>query len=318
MIFREPRWLWLLALVPFAAIFFVARERLRNRIARRFVSERLRGSQNTIRRYRPWLLTAGLALAIFALSGPSRGFVTLPLTERESNRVVVIDVSNSMLATDIGTSRLSAAKAMARRLIDAWPGRVGLVEFEMAPEVVTPLTTDSDAAMAMLDSLQAGEVGAPGSDIGAALQQALRLVEVEPGAKADVVVISDGEDQGKGLAEAERRARERGIVVSTILVGRSAGAPIPQADGSELKDDSGKVVMTAAHAETLKGLAAATGGAYFENAYGAHDLDALLSPRTVGTARQKTVRIPVDRYQWPLSFAFVFLLLGSIANRGAE
>ena len=37
-----------------------------------------------------------------------------------------------------------------------------------------------------------------------------------------------------------------------------------------------------------------------------------------GAAKQKTVAIPIDRYQWPLGAAFVLLLLGSIANRGAE
>ena len=318
MTFRDPRWLWALLAIPFAALFFILRERLRGRIARRFVSDRLRGVGNALRRIRPFALAGGLALALLALSGPSRGFVTLPMLERESNRVVILDVSNSMLAQDLGTSRLAVAKAVARRLIDAWPGRVGLVEFEASPEVVSPLTSDGDAVAELLDSVEAGEVGDPGSDIGSALLLGLRLVEAEPGAKADIVIISDGEDQGSKLKEAIKRARDRGVVVSAILVGTTAGATIPWPEGGELKDDSGKTVTTAAHPETLRSIAAATGGAFFHGTFSEHELDSLLSPRSGATERQKTVRVPVDRYQWPLAFAFVALMLGSVVNRGAE
>lgn len=319
MTFRDPRLLWLLAVIPFAALFLIARERLRARLARRFVAERLRGVTNPVRPVRPWLLAAGAGLALLALSGPSRGFVTIPIMERESNRVLILDVSNSMLAADLGTSRLAVAKAIAHRLIDSWPGRVGLVEFEGAPEVVSPLTSDSDAVASLLDSIEAGEVGTPGTDIGSALDLALRLVEVEPGAKADVIVISDGEDQGKKLDDAIRRAKERGVTISTILIGTGNGSTIPTPDGhGPLHDESGQIVTTFAHGDTLKKISAATGGSYFENPAGEHTVDSLLAPRTSGTAKEKKVRIPVDRYQWPLALAFLALFVGSIANRGAE
>ena len=37
-----------------------------------------------------------------------------------------------------------------------------------------------------------------------------------------------------------------------------------------------------------------------------------------GATRKKNVEIPIDRYQWPLGAAFALLMLGSLANRGAE
>lgn len=318
MSFRDLRWLWLLAAIPFAALLLVSRERMRERLARRFVAERLRGVFNPARALRPWLLAAGLALTLFALAGPSRGFVSVPVTDREANRVVLLDVSNSMMAEDVGTARLAAAKAIARRIIDAFPGRVALVEFEASPEVVAPLTNDSDAVAALLDSIQAGEVGNPGSDMGAAITSALRLIEADPGAKADVVMISDGEDQGPRLADALRRAKDRGVIVSTVLVGSGEGAAIPMPDGSSLRDESGRVVTTYAQRETLQQIASATGGTFLENPFAEHALDPLLVARGRGALRQRSVRIPVDRYQWPLALAFVFLMLGSVTNRGAE
>jgi Ca-activated chloride channel family protein len=316
--FRDLRWLWLLAAIPFAALFLLSRERIRERVARRFVSERLRGVDNTARPLRPWLIAIGLALAVFALAGPSRGFVSVPIQDREANRVVALDVSNSMLAQDVGTSRLAAAKAIARRIIDAFPGRVALVDFEQSAEVVSPLTNDSDAVAALLESIEAGEVGEPGTDFGAAIITAMRLIESDPGAKADIILISDGEDQGSKVAEALRRAKQRGVTVSTILVGSGEGAAIPMPDGSSLRDDNGRVVTTYAHRDTLQQIASTTGGTFLENPFAEHALDPLLVARAGGAMKQRTVRIPVDRYQWPLALAFLVLFLGSIAHRGAE
>jgi Ca-activated chloride channel family protein len=316
MTFRAATWLWLLAAIPFAAIFLVSRERLRQQVARRFTSERLRGVASGFRSWRPWALTIGLALAALALAGPSRGFITIPITNRETNRVIALDVSNSMLAEDVGTSRLVAAKAIARRLIESSTGRVALIEFEQVPEVVTPLTNDTDAVTAMLDSIQAGEVGQPGTDFGAAILEAMKLVAADPTTSADVIVISDGEDQGTKLADALRRARERGVSVSTILVGTDQGATIPLPEGP-LRDESGKVVTTYGHPEVLQQIASATGGRFIANAFGERSLEPLLVMRG-GAAKQRNIRVPIDRYQWPLSFAFACLLMGSIVNRGAE
>ena len=317
MIFRDVRWLWLLAALPLALLFLVSRERLRERFARRFVAERLRGVTNATRRLRPWLAGFALALAVVALAGPSIGFVTLPFTDREANRVIAIDVSNSMRAQDAGTSRLAAAKAIAKRLIDSWDGRVALVIFESRAEVVAPLTSDSDAVDALLESVMAGEVGDPGSDLGAALSVSMKLVEADPGSKADVVLISDGEDQGTRLQEELRRARSRNVTVSTIMLGSQQGSTIPT-DNGELRDESGRVVTTYAHSDTLESISRATGGFFFDNPFSEHALDPLLVARSFGAAKQKTVRVPVDRYQWPLAAAFLLLFLGSLANRGAE
>jgi Ca-activated chloride channel family protein len=315
--FRDVRWLWLLAAAPPAIVFLVTRERLRARLARRFVTERLRGVTNIARPMRPWLAAIAIVFAVIALAGPAIGFVTMPFVDREANRVIAIDVSNSMLAEDAGTSRLAAAKALAKRLIDAWDGRVALVIFESRPEVVAPLTSDSDAVDALLESVAAGEIGDPGTDFSAALAASMKLVEADPGAKADIVIISDGEDQGGRLQEAIQAAKAHNISVSTIMIGSQQGSTIP-VEGGVLQDESGRTVTTYAHADTLDSIARSTGGTSLENPFTEHALDPLLVARSFGAAKQKTVRVPVNRYQWPLAAAFLLLFLGSIANRGAE
>jgi Ca-activated chloride channel family protein len=318
MTFRAPELLWLLVLVPFGLAFLVVRERERRRIARRFVSERLRGLANPARPARPWLLGLAMLAALAALAGPHSGYMNVPVTERESNRVVAIDVSNSMAAEDIGTSRLAAAKALARRLIDAHAGRIGLIEFESGADVISPLTNDSEAVLSLLDTILPGDVGRPGSDLGAAIDAAARVAESDPGQRADVVLISDGEDQGSRLREALQKAKERGIAVHTILVGSPDGANIPLPGGEVMRDEGDQVVTTYARSDTLQTISRTTGGTFLENPFAEHALDPLLARRGGGKARERQVRVPIDRYQWPLAAAFLFLFLGSLANRGAE
>lgn len=318
MTFRDLSMLWLLALVPVVLALLVARERHRGRAARRFVAERLRGVANGLRPLRPWLVGTALALALVALAGPRFGFRVVPIEEREANRVIAIDVSNSMLAEDVGTSRLDAAKAIAKRIIDAHQGRVGLIAFEMTGDVVSPLTTDGEAVAALVDTLEAGEIGQPGTDFGGAIQTAMRLVDADPSQRGDVVLISDGEDLGTHLPDALRQAKARGVVVSAVLVGSGQGATIPTPSGEPLRDENGQPVTTYGRAEVLEKIAAQTGGSFFANPFAEHALDSLAVARAAGAAKKKDVRVPIDRYQWPLAAAFAALFCGSIANRGAE
>jgi len=322
MSFRNATMLWLLLLVPAALAFFFLRERLRERLARRFVAERLRGSlpqgpTTANRQLRPWMLALALALLVLALAGPYAGYKVVPIVAREANRVIALDVSNSMAAEDVGTSRLSAAKALAIRLANAQEGRVALIVFEAEPMVVSPLTTDTDAVAALIDTVTTGEIGQPGSDLGSAVLAALRLVESDTAQKADVVVISDGEEQGTRVTEAVQRAKARGMEISTIVVGSAAGGTIPTGRGP-LRDDSGNTVTTYARKDVMSEVAHETGGTFLENPFGASALDPLLRHARPATGRPAEARVPIDRYQWPLAAAVLLLVGGSLLQRGAE
>ncbi len=316
MSFRSPHFLWLLALVPLALVLFVIRERTRTRVARLFISERLRGVSNVLRGARPWVLAIALIAALLALAGPYAGFSLVPIVAREANRVLVVDGSNSMAAEDVGASRLTGAKAIASRLARAQEGRVALIVFEAEPEVISPLTSDTEAVASLIDTIAPGEVGQPGSDIGSAIIGALRLIETEPGQKADIVVISDGEDQGTRVDEAVNKAKARGVEVSTIVVGSSQGTTIPTSQGP-LRDSTGDVVTTYARSDVLGEIARNTGGKLLENPFAQRALDPLLGTAAT-TERQTHTRVPIDRYQWPLALAFFALLGGSLLHRGAE
>jgi Ca-activated chloride channel family protein len=315
--FRSAPLLALAALAPVALLLLLAREGHRTRLGRRFISERLRGVANPARAARPYVIALALFATAVALAGPRAGFTVMPVEERETNRVIAIDVSDSMAAPDVGASRLDAAKAIAKRIIASNSGRVGLVAFEERADVISPLTSDSEAVAALVDSIQPGEVSVPGTDLGAGLLAALRLLDSDPAQKGDVVVISDGEDQGSRLDDALRHLRQRGFAVSTIVVGSTSGSTIPREDGRDLRDDNGDIVRTYAHPEVLERVARETGGRFYANPFAEHDLDTIAAPPG-GRERRKNVNVPIERFQWPLAFAFFALLGGSLLNRGAE
>src|SRR5260370_32891259 len=99
-------------------------------------------------------------------------------------------------------------------------------------EVVAPLTSDDEAVAAVIDSIETGEVADPGTDLGSALLGSMRLVESDPTQKRDVIIISDGEDHGTRLEETLKRAREKGVFSSTIVVGSTrADTILPPACG---------------------------------------------------------------------------------------
>jgi Ca-activated chloride channel family protein len=316
--FRDPRLLALLAAVPVLALLFAMRERRRRSLAARMVSERLRGGAAPLRTVRPWLLAAGCIAAVVALAGPRLGFETRDIVTAQTNLAILLDVSNSMAAPDAGTTRLSAAKAVAKELLGMSDGKVALVAFEGAAEVISPLTTDTAAIADLIDTLSEGELAEPGSNLGKAIDRGAQLLARAGDQRGRIVILSDGEDDGGEVDDALRKAREAGIAIATVTFGSADGSEIPTAEGP-LLDREGRIVHSTPDRETMARIARATGGAAIVNPSDARSLDAIgsgLQLRGAPTAEQ--LRVPIERYQWPLGAALVLFALASLAHRGAE
>lgn len=317
--FAEPQRLWLLVAAPAVAMLLLARERLRAERAERFVSARVRGRSNGLRAARPWLLALALVLGVTAFAGPRLGEQVRELPTIESNLVIALDLSQSMDARDAGTSRLSAAKAIARRLIESTDARVGLIVFEATAETVSPLTEDHAAVAALIDSLDTGELPEAGSDFSKAIDEAIELAKSVGDRAVDVVILSDGEHRGRRWEDSLGVARARGLRVSAVVVGSSEGAPIPfEGDGDHLEDASGERIVTRASDEPLRTIASECGGRFWSNPSEPITADALMGTETVKGPGGRVERIPVERYQWPLGAAFVLFLGAMVVNRGAE
>jgi len=312
---------WMVALallVPLAGLLFFRTEKQRRDLADRFTAARMRGGERRSRRVRPLLLSSALLAIILAAAGPRYGYSFRNIPGDDTYRVILLDVSDSMAAEDVGTSRFVAARAIARQLIEASSGRVGLIVFEKEADIISPLTTDLDALLALLDSVNTGEMSEAGSDLGNALLRGVALVEKMDRRGMDFVIISDGEDQGHTLSNAIRKLREEQIPVSAVAIGNTEGATIPTPDGP-LRDQSREVVRTVADPARMSRIAQSTGGRLYVNPFASSSLDGLTnSMPAVQRREERQVRIPTERYQWPLSIGLGLALIASFLNRGAE
>jgi Ca-activated chloride channel family protein len=278
----------------------------------------VRGSSNGLRPLRPWLLVLALALGVAASAGPRLGEELRELPAIESNLVVALDLSQSMDARDAGTSRLSAAKAIARKLIESSDARVGLIVFESTAETVSPLTEDHAAVATLIDSLETGELAESGSDFAKAIDESIELAKSVGDRAVDVVIISDGEHRGNRWEDSLGVARARGLRISAVVIGSSEGAPIPREDGSSLEDSSGSLVKTRASDEPLRTIAKECGGHFWSNPPEPVTAQMVVAAEAAKASKGRVERIPIERYQWPLGAAFVFFLAGMVVNRGAE
>lgn len=138
--------------------------------------------------------------------------------------VLVMDVSDSMDATDVAPNRLAAAEAAANAFLDKLPPdfRVGLATFAREAQLTVAPTQARGEVVNALSALTTSR----GTVIGDGLSVALDTIEeVREGRDAVAVLLSDGRDTGSSVTprEAAERARELGVPVFTILLGQVTG-----------------------------------------------------------------------------------------------
>src|SRR5690606_15330845 len=128
-----------------------------------------------------------------------------------------------------------------------------------------PLTHDLDSFRRLLDEVDTEVVKVGGTDLAAALRRTLEFADVDQAATTAVLLLTDGEDLGGAGQQAARELAERGIVVHAVGYGSSMGSKITVAAGGKeefLRDEAGNEVVSRMDPESLRRLAAATGGEF--------------------------------------------------------
>ena len=262
------------------------------------------------------LAAAALSLALMR----PQATVTRRVPEYErQDLIVMLDRSASMLARDIRPSRLARATAELRNLVRTRPAgvdRVGLIGFADAPVVLSYPTADTDSLLFYFDWLDADPVPLFGTDLGAAVKMALEVAAKDrPRARKAFLILSDGEAQGTALVPALAAARAAGHRLNAIGIGGDRAAPIelPQPGGltTPMLDDSGEPVTTRFAEETLRGIAAATGGVYARSATGA-ELQRAIAAIVGGEQRVVGWRTETTRRDLHARFLAVGLLAAAL------
>jgi Ca-activated chloride channel family protein len=269
--------LWLLAL-PAVWALLVLHRRLRDRTRRLSgYGRRLELLSNmTGARYDATVATLAMIVGLSLVVTAIRPQVAIRAPAYESrDLLLLIDRSASMQAQDVRPSRARRASLEIRNFIQARPdtiARIGLIGFAGSSLTLSQPTTDVDTVLFYLDWIDEDRTPLFGTNLRAALENALELVRKSDRTRPTIVVIlSDGDDHGPPLEATVAKFTAQRIPIYSIGVGSTDQVPIPMTNDTPgfLLDEDGLPLLTQLSEGTLRALAAATGGRYFRSASGA-------------------------------------------------
>ncbi len=268
--FAHVELLYLLIVIPLLVVFYVVAVGRKKKAIAEFGNPELLKPLMPLLSFKrgAWkfvMLLVALVFVILGVAGPQFGSKLQQVQKQGVELMVVLDVSNSMMAQDIKPSRLDKAKMAIARMVEKLSNdKVGMIVFAGDAYVQLPITTDYSSAKLFLSNITTDIVPVQGTAIGAAIDLAVKSFTPETETSKAIIIITDGENHQDDAVEAARRAREQGITIHTIGMGLEQGAPIPEKGkpGQFMKDGSGNIVVSKLDAETLGEIARAGNGLY--------------------------------------------------------
>lgn len=263
----QPLYLLLILLIPLMFIAYWLMRRWRKRRIARFGDPDLVSSlAPLVPRRKGWLKLTLLSLALLffaiGMARPQLGAILKEKQVKGAEIMVVLDVSNSMLAEDYSPNRLERAKLAISKLVDELQGdRIGLIIFAGESFVQLPVTSDYVSAKIFLNSITTESVPVQGTAMGDAIRTAIKSFTSESENSRAIILITDGENHEDDPVSAAKDAVDMGARVFCIGVGSPEGKPIPM-DGGLLKDNDGNIVVTRLDEKTLRDVASAGRGLY--------------------------------------------------------
>lgn len=306
--FAAPGLLALLLLPAALLVAYAVRQRTRSAYAVQFTNldllDEIAPDTPGWRRHVP---AAALILALLVLViGIARPLREVEVPVEASTVVLAMDVSISMAASDVDPSRLEAAQDAALAFLDQVPDqvRVGMVTFaETAVGAVAP-TEDRATVRAAIERLQLR----PGTAIGEALLASVDMIEADLAAlqaqagedeedPATIVLLSDGDTTaGRPDELGVEAAQAADIAVSTISFGTLEG----------IISFQGQLLPVPADGRALEGIAADTGGRFYDAESGAELTEVF---ETLGVA----VGVTTEEQEVVIPFMVAALILGTAA-----
>jgi Ca-activated chloride channel homolog len=228
--FHLLRPLWLIALIPVAAVFAFllwrqsARSQWGGVIAPHLLNHLIvqpgRGrSINPL-----YLVTSAMVLGIVALSGPTWRRELPPFVEDKAPLMIALAVGSSMSGSDVAPSRLERAKQKIGDLLASRAGaRTGLIAYAGTAHLVMPLTDDRAVVEPFLAALAPGLMPADGKNVASAITLAAQSLATEP-VVGTILLVAD--DLGAADAAAIRQAAGRNNLVMLAVTSSATSVPL--------------------------------------------------------------------------------------------
>ena len=317
--FASPEYLWLLLLAPAIVVLHWVVSAYTNLKLRRL------GNIRTLNELMPersvargWIKTSIFALAVallaFAAARPQTGS-KLSSRERDGREIVlVVDVSNSMLAEDVEPSRMDRTRYAITQLVDDMKeDGIGVVAFADESEVLLPVTGDYRMALSKVKQLSPALIAQQGTDVGEAIETAmLSFSNSTHNTKSRVMIlITDGEDHDDNALKAAERAKQMGITICCIGIGTPEGKPL-KIDGKIIEDEEGKMVLTKLNEQLLVDIAETTEGIYTRSRnedFGLQGIVERLNEIEEAKLSEVVFEEYDEQYQWFVGAALLLLML---------
>ncbi len=235
-----------------------------------------------------WLTAIIGCLMIFAFSGPSFREKAVPVFQTENARVVLLDLSLSMDATDVKPARIDRARHKIMDLLErTTEGTIGLVVYAGDAFVISPLTSDANTIASMVPTLSTGIMPVLGSRPDLAIEAAVNLLKNARQPRGQIIWITDGVEQEYTDPVVET-ANQSGYLLSILAIGTEQGAPIPLPDNNGfLKDNNGNIILPKLESSRLKSIARGANGQYVELSADSKDVEFILDQLALD-AKEKT------------------------------
>ncbi|MFY7729539.1 MAG: vWA domain-containing protein [Flavobacterium sp.] len=318
---EEPKYLYLLAVIPLLVLLFLFNLWWKRRKQREFGNLQLvkkLSAESSV--FKPALKLAFVALAIagivLALVNPKIGTRTEKVKREGVDIVFAIDVSKSMLAEDVAPSRLEKSKQIVSQIINSLgTDRIGIIGYAGSAYPVLPITTDYSVAKMFLQSMNTDMVSSQGTAIADAIHLASTYYD-DPQTSKLLILVSDGEDHGEDSEAAAEEAEKKGIKILTVGVGTEKGGPIPLKNNGRIegykKDNAGETVITKLYPDALKTIAERTKGGYVYGGTTREVTDYVkkaLENIEKKEFESKEVALYESQFQWFLGSALLLLFL---------
>ncbi|MGJ8678857.1 vWA domain-containing protein [Paraglaciecola sp.] len=264
--FIRPHWLW--AIIPLLAIVGLTRHIQKQQsgwqtVLANHLYQHLMTSEGA-KKTRPPLFLLALAwiIATLALAGPTWERLPQPVYQLNTGKVVLIDMSLSMRATDVTPDRLTRAKYKAIDLVNAiTEGETGLVAYAGDAFTISPLSSDAQNLTTLIPSLTPEIMPIAGSDPALGLQSAIELLTNAGYQQGEIFWITDGVENQQ-MQEVSEILNNSLYRLSILAVGTEEGAPIQLNNGELLKDSRGAIVIPKLTTSNLNSIAKSAGGRY--------------------------------------------------------
>lgn len=253
---------------------------------------------------------------VLALVNPKLGSKVEAVPAKGVEIVFAIDVSKSMLCTDIQPNRLEKSKQIITQIINSiGSDRIGIVAYAGSAYPVLPMTTDYELAKMFTQSMNTDIISSQGTAIESAIQTSVDFFDNPTSGKA-IILLSDGEDHENTSFEVTKITKEKNVKIITVGIGTSNGGTIEFVDELGFqqvkKDNNGQVVTTKLNEEVLQKIASETNGTYCNDTQISKVVTTIKS--ALASVKQQEFKAQQlaqkqSQFQWFLGIAFVLLLL---------